>query len=73
MMADKLVQVYRNRNSRITQLRRLVPANEREYCTWCGQPARFQYGWVSDDTTSQVDLSTLRQFCGIKCYDAWRY
>ena len=61
-----IVTVNRNPFAR-TETERLTlsrPLGNRP-CAWCGQPARFQYRFVTDGGTVGT---WSRTFCGIGCY-----
>ena len=38
-------------------------------CDWCGQPARWRYGWVPDDSNRQ--RWDNHAFCSIGCFRSY--
>lgn len=61
------VQLQRDPFARATFVRELVPTSERHDCNWCGQPARFRYGW-EEDSFSRRDYLFPDQYCGVGCF-----
>lgn len=67
-----MTQIQRDPFSRATLYRELVPPEERKSCAWCGQPARFRYGWQEDAINTRTPYMP-RQFCSVSCWRAYSY
>ena len=55
---------------RNTIIRSLVDKEWRKPCTWCGQSARFIYGYQTPMGRYEFDQS-MRQFCSKSCHDIY--
>lgn len=49
-------------------VRETIEKHERGKCRYCGQPARFRYGWMHDDDPRPSRVRLEGQFCSIGCY-----
>lgn len=64
------VSIERDPFARGNVVRETIPRDERGACAWCGQPARFRYGWDDDQGPRYSSMDT-RQFCSKGCYDSF--
>jgi hypothetical protein len=59
--------INRDPFSRSDLVREAIPMIERFPCSWCGfRPARFRYGWWSDDRPGPEWARGA--FCSVGCY-----
>lgn len=58
-------QLTRDSFGRQTLMRIKCPPDRT--CDWCGQPARWQYGWVTDSVHPQP-IAYSRPMCSVQCY-----
>ena len=61
----QVVSIYRDSFARGNVVRETVPKSDRGKCAWCGQPARFRYGW--EDDSRPRPFFDSHQFCGRDC------
>lgn len=63
-----MVQINRDSFARASLMRRVLTANNRGACKWCGQPgSKYEYAWVADSIFS--NRAVFRgPFCGVSCY-----
>lgn len=59
-----MVQIRRDPFARATLMRE--PCGKGSTCKWCGQPAKYSYGWVSD--TSKGYHIDWKPFCSVGCW-----
>jgi hypothetical protein len=65
-MTNKSVQINRDPFARASLMRRKV--EKPGECTYCCQPARFEYAWEGDGVRYGGGLGWSRPFCSVSCY-----
>ena len=58
--------------ARMSIVRCLIPTEDRGYCMWCGEPARFAYGTWQDGLNTKPEFSDY-QFCSKNCHNAYYF